>query len=231
MGNLGKHAEKGATPWNKGIPRTEEVKKKISEVRKKGFITGEITHPKGMLGKKHSQGTIEKIRKNSNTDEILKRKIEGTKRYHQQRRVLFVCLRCGKKDFVTRKRARTQKYCSNKCRYIARRNVYQRIVEQIRGLGKYEKWRTSIYGRDNYTCQKCKDKNKNRLNVHHNPSLSYLVKKYKINTVEKALKIKELWNKKNAITLCIDCHKKTDTYLTKKEFKAEREVIALEKKK
>lgn len=82
-----KKSHVGQKPWNKGVPATEEAKKKMSEAKKK--LTGE-NHPKygthiseehkeklrqnakinpnyGMKGKNQSKETIEKIR-NGNKD-------------------------------------------------------------------------------------------------------------------------------------------------------------------
>lgn len=53
--NLGKLAQKGAKPWNKGVLRTAQEKKNISEGRKNYYKTHE--HPRGMLGKKHSEAS------------------------------------------------------------------------------------------------------------------------------------------------------------------------------
>ena len=62
--NLGNYAKKGSVPWNKGVPRLKKTKQKISNTRKIGFLNGKISHPKGMLGKKHSEEAIERIKKN-----------------------------------------------------------------------------------------------------------------------------------------------------------------------
>lgn len=58
--------QKGCIPWNKGIPRTEEVKRKISLARKgKKYLHQLENLEKGRgwnKGKKHKKETIEKIR-------------------------------------------------------------------------------------------------------------------------------------------------------------------------
>src|SRR3990167_7771293 len=124
--NLGKLACKGAIPWNRGIHRTEEVKEKLRIFRKNFYKNN--PHPKGMLGKHHTKETIEKIRINSSTPEINKKKAAGTRKYVLSQFHPFTCLICEKYFLITKKRKRTQKYCSNKCRYKARRNIYQRIT-------------------------------------------------------------------------------------------------------
>ena len=59
---------------------------------------------------------------------------------------------------------------------------------------EYFNWRTSIYKRDDYTCQKCKQKG-GSLNAHH-------ILKY-ADYPQHELK---MWN---GITLCLECHKQT----------------------
>lgn len=68
---------------------------------------------------------------------------------------------------------------------------------------RYTLWRKSVFKRDDYTCQECFAKNGNGkaviLHAHHikswakYPELRYIID--------------------NGITLCKDCHKKTDSYL------------------
>jgi len=66
----------------------------------------------------------------------------------------------------------------------------------IRESLKYRTWRKAVYERDNYACVWCG--NKGYLNADH-------IKPFKL--------YPELrFNLNNGRTLCIDCHKKTDTY-------------------
>jgi len=56
---------------------------------------------------------------------------------------------------------------------------------------EYKEWRTAVFERDNYICQKCGEKGK-RLNAHH-------IESYDINKdLRTALE--------NGVTLCVDCH-------------------------
>ena len=73
-----------------------------------------------------------------------------------------------------------------------------------RPLSSYEgaRWRRQVFERDNYTCQKC-GQTGGKLNAHH--IFSYA-------------KFPELrLDLDNGQTLCIACHKKTDTYAVNKE--------------
>ncbi len=89
------------------------------------------------------------------------------------------------------------------------------LNNKIRNSDKYKEWRLQIFNRDGFICQECRIKNKN-LAAHHIERFSIIMNKYNINTLEQALSCDILWNLNNGITLCEDCHKKTDTYLNKK---------------
>jgi 5-methylcytosine-specific restriction endonuclease McrA len=58
-------------------------------------------------------------------------------------------------------------------------------------------WTREVFERDNYTCRACGQKGGN-LQAHH--ILSY------------AKFPKQRWNLANGMTLCLSCHKKTDSY-------------------
>jgi hypothetical protein len=67
----------------------------------------------------------------------------------------------------------------------------QRTIAELRW------WRKAVFERDDYTCQKCGVRG-GRLNAHH-------IKSYVL--------FPELrMDVSNGETLCVDCHKKTDTY-------------------
>ena len=58
---------------------------------------------------------------------------------------------------------------------------------------EYREWRTAVFTRDNYTCQKC-GKKAGRLQAHHIKNWKhYVADRYKVS---------------NGITFCIDCHRK-----------------------
>lgn len=87
----------------------------------------------------------------------------------------------------------------------------------IRMLYKYKQWRTSVFKRDNYTCQNCGAKRKPGdrvvLQVHHKKAFYKILEDNNITTIEQAKKCDELWDISNGETLCIPCHKQTDSYL------------------
>jgi len=83
---------------------------------------------------------------------------------------------------------------------------------QIRETKDYENWRNLIFKRDEYKCKKC-GLNKNKLNVHHKISFKEIILKNNIKTVKEAINCKELWDINNGETLCLECHKETDSFL------------------
>ena len=73
---------------------------------------------------------------------------------------------------------------------------------------KYKQWRTAVFKRDNYICQKCKIKGK-YLEAHHLKSFSELLRKYNVKSREEADKCNLLWNINLGQTLCLKCHQST----------------------
>lgn len=65
-------------------------------------------------------------------------------------------------------------------------------VHKERTCAKYRLWRTTVFQRDNYTCQLCGQKG-GKLNAHH-------IKRF-------AKDIANRFNVANGVTLCVDCHK------------------------
>lgn len=89
---------------------------------------------------------------------------------------------------------------------------YNSINLTIRKCYEYRQWVQDIFKRDNYTCQECGIIG-GRLNAHHIKQFALVVKENHIKTLQEALDCYELWNFENGQTLCIPCHKKTDSYL------------------
>lgn len=89
---------------------------------------------------------------------------------------------------------------------------YTSINLIVRKCYEYRQWVQDIFKRDNWTCQECFKKG-GKLNAHHIKQFALILKENDIKTLEEALDCYELWNYENGQTLCLDCHKKTDTYL------------------
>lgn len=76
------------------------------------------------------------------------------------------------------------------------------INKKIRNCGKYRSWKRAVFERDNYACVWCKVKNEDgktiKLNADHiKPFAIYPELRFAID---------------NGRTLCVPCHKTTDTY-------------------
>lgn len=72
------------------------------------------------------------------------------------------------------------------------------INSAIRGSKEYIEWRNAVFARDNYTCVGCGKRGNGNLNADHiKPFSLYPELRFDLD---------------NGRTLCVDCHKKTDTY-------------------
>lgn len=78
--------------------------------------------------------------------------------------------------------------------------TYRNERHTLMGRVEYLEWRRAVYKRDDYTCQICKIKGK-RLNADH--IIPYIADKSKVLDIN------------NGRTLCVECHRKTDTYGTR----------------
>jgi len=78
------------------------------------------------------------------------------------------------------------------------------INAKIRTSLPFKNWRTAVFKRDNWTCYICKQRGR-KLEAHHIKSFSdYPDLRFSV---------------ENGITLCNECHKKTENYGRKNRFK------------
>ena len=80
------------------------------------------------------------------------------------------------------------------------------LSSSIRGLQQYKEWVFRVFSKDNFTCQYC-NKHGCYLEAHHIITFIFLLLRYNISSVKKALKCKQLWDINNGITLCTKCYK------------------------
>jgi 5-methylcytosine-specific restriction endonuclease McrA len=102
------------------------------------------------------------------------------------------------------------------------------LDKTIRHSFEYKQWRTSIFERDNYTCQICGIRGRD-LQADHIKPFAVLLQIHSIDSLVKSLSCNELWNINNGRTLCVQCHKKTGTYgrkLTTKQYENKRANIS-----
>jgi hypothetical protein len=83
--------------------------------------------------------------------------------------------------------------------------------EKIRRSLKYRIWRSDVFERDEYTCQECGQKGGYLHADHIKPFSTYRHLRFELS---------------NGKTLCVPCHKKTDTYgVIKNKYKGRRALI------
>lgn len=81
------------------------------------------------------------------------------------------------------------------------------LNNQIRNCAENKRWRTSVFLRDNFTCQICGVRMKKDIEADHIKPFAKIKKENNITTMEEALLCKELWDIANGRTLCKTCHK------------------------
>ena len=85
------------------------------------------------------------------------------------------------------------------------------IKTRLRACPEYTEWIKKVLKRDNYKCVEC-SKNNNRLHIHHVIPFYKIIDDNNIKTYKQGQDCKLLWDIKNGKTLCISCHKQTDSY-------------------
>ncbi len=77
--------------------------------------------------------------------------------------------------------------------------------ERIRKCFLYRQWRSDVFTRDDFTCQKCGRRGMT-INAHHVIPFVLIFTLNDIKTFGQAQNCEELWNINNGITLCEKCH-------------------------
>lgn len=197
-GMLGKHHTKVAKEKigkaAKGRKFTKEARKKMSEMRK---------------GKKPYEMTEEIRRKISKSHKGKPSGMSGKKQSEQAKRKMSIAKK-GKVPHLftkaTRKKMRQRMMGIRQEKAPHWKGGYTSLQQQIRDLAKYKRWRLRVLQRDSWTCQKCGEKERNKIVVHHIKEWMILLRENKIKTVEEAINCKKLWNIDIGMTLCKKCH-------------------------
>jgi len=79
------------------------------------------------------------------------------------------------------------------------------LAKRIKRCFKYRQWKSDIFTKDNFICQRC-NKRGGYLEAHHIKKFYKIIKENKIKTVDEAINCEELWNVNNGITYCKNCH-------------------------
>jgi len=144
---------KGKPAWNRGICHLSEAARLSISDKMKERIK-KYGHPKGMLGKKHSKKTKEKIRKS------------------MKKNGWFPPPQYGKRPEGFRK-LMSEKFQGNKSHFW--KGGKTTLNQKIRTSVRYKIWREKVFKRDNYTCQKCNQKG-GELNADHIKSFALFPK-------------------------------------------------------
>ena len=87
----------------------------------------------------------------------------------------------------------------------------ERLSKRISWLSLYREWKKKIKKRDGHRCILCRSSRE--LNVDHFPKpLVQLIHETGIQKPQEAKLHVEFWDTNNGRTLCLRCHKKTETY-------------------
>jgi 5-methylcytosine-specific restriction endonuclease McrA len=113
-------------------------------------------------------------------------------------RVTVACRQCGAMFEVKRYRTETAHYCSKECLWASRDRGSVSPERRIRYSPQMSAWRQAVFERDDYTCQLCGIRGGVELNADH-------IKPF-------ALYPELRFDLSNGRTLCVPCHRKTDTF-------------------
>lgn len=119
------------------------------------------------------------------------------------------CAECGETMVLCQSEARKYKCCSYECRnaQISKRQAGSNshlwrggVTDRdriLRNSAKYDRWRRVVFERDDYTCQKCGDRG-GRLTADH---------------IKEWFLYPDLrFDPENGRTLCLECHRKTESF-------------------
>lgn len=154
---------------------------------------------------------------------------EGRRKYPK----IFLCQKCATP--IKNKHGKIIKFCSRECSGTCFQKGNKPWNYKKKGLNsgsdchlwrggvtewkkkldtciQTKNWRREVFERDNYTCQWCGDSTGGNLQADHIIPRSFLIKENNITSYKGALSCAVLWDISNGRTLCIDCHKQTDTW-------------------
>lgn len=194
----------GLAPWNKGVPCAEETKAKLREILKgrKAWNKGKHIKNNDALDKWRKNGGEPWNKGKEWSDEMKNKLSEGKKRS-----ITVADRDRAREQFKNQKREKHPNW-------LGGRSIIDRI---LRKMPEYKKWRSEVFERDEYKCRDCNLHG--YVTAHHVKSFSVIIQENKITDTEMARACPELWALNNGVTLCEDCHKKTDNYAgrTRKE--------------
>lgn len=107
------------------------------------------------------------------------------------------CLECKTMFTVRNYRKDSASFCSQSCSHKFRDEGKRTADKKVRQSWAYKLWRKAVFERDNYTCQECGERGGNLNADHIKPFALYRELRFDID---------------NGRTLCVPCHRATDTF-------------------
>jgi len=220
--NYGKHlsvkARKRLSDERKGIPKSEDHKRKIGDANKgkrrspetingmRERMTGHVPWNKGKTGV-YSEETRLKMAANKGKVMSEEQKIKISKG------LMGVTKGSVRSEDQKRKQSKSMmgKYLGEKG--PGWKGGITPFIILIRNSTKYAQWRQDCFIRDRFSCQKCGDDTGGNLNVHHKKPFSKLFEEARnymplFSAYEAALIYTPMWRLENGVTLCEQCHRK-----------------------
>jgi hypothetical protein len=195
--------------WNKGIkidrtkyPKIGHLKKHSNEAIEKMRLAhkGFIPPNKGIKGWTNL-GSFKKGHKQFNTGRTWLKKGHETSKEARKKMSIAQKNKIFTKEYRRKLKLGIKKYWDKRGRKLDKRPKHYGV--------KYNEWRLKVYKRDDFTCKVC-EKVGGKLQAHHiKPWNKYPELRFDIN---------------NGITLCIECHKKTDNYGGKGRIKRQAQI-------
>lgn len=138
-----------------------------------------------------------------------------------------ICVKCQKSFYKAPYKIKQGygKFCSKPCahkdRIASKETRKKQSIAKDRGLTplnlkvrrcfEYKFWRSTIFLRDDFTCQHCGIRG-GEIQADHIKSLALIIQENNIKTFKEAQSCVELWDIRNGRTLCRNCHTKTPTW-------------------
>jgi hypothetical protein len=184
-----------------GKERSIEQRNRISQSKNKGRFTREKLLNNTFGFKKGNVPLNKGVPMAKNTKNKLSEKLKGRNSWNKGKELHYKVVGC----FI-------------KGQFEGEKNINWKggvtpTNQLIRHSTEYKQWRKSVFERDDYTCQICfkKEEVSGKLNADHiKPFANFPELRFDIN---------------NGRTLCIDCHKETDTYLVKNRWNKKIETV------